>query len=148
MTPTQRRPGRVVALDPGRARIGVAVSDGAQTLAFPRPPIDAGDGEVARCAAVVRDEGAAVVVVGHPLQLDGTPGEAARHAEALAEALRLAVGDEAVGDESVAVLLHDERLTTVTASARLREAGVGSRDARGRVDGAAAVVLLESWLAT
>lgn len=133
--------GRVVALDPGSARIGVAVSDSDRHLAFPRPPVEAGDDEVGRCAAVVREEGAAQVVVGHPLRLDGTEGPAADRAEALATSLRAALLDDGVGVE-----LFDERLTTVTATSRLREAGVGARDARRRVDGAAAVVLLEAWL--
>jgi putative Holliday junction resolvase len=133
--------GRVVALDPGAARIGVAVSDAGRRLAFPRAAVAAGAGEVERCAAVVRDEDAVLVVVGHPLRLDGGPGEAAVRAEALASALRGALRD-------VPVVLHDERLTTVTATSRLRDAGVTARDAKDRVDGAAAVVLLESWLAT
>ena len=140
------RTGRVVALDPGAARIGVAVSDGARTLAFPRPPIPAGAGEAARCAVAVLDEGATVVVVGHPINLDGSEGEAARRAEALAEALRDELNE--LADAAVEVVLHDERLTTVTATAKLQEAGLDARAARERVDGAAAVVLLESWLQT
>jgi putative Holliday junction resolvase len=133
--------GRVVALDPGSARIGVAVSDSDRQLAFPRAPIAAGLDEVDRCVAAVREEGATLVVVGHPLRLDGTEGPAADRAAAMASTLR-----EALGADGVDVVLHDERLTTVTATARLREAGMAPRDVRGRVDGAAAVVLLESWL--
>jgi putative holliday junction resolvase len=143
VTARVRGEGRVVAIDPGDARVGVAVSDSARTLAFPRPPVAAGDGEVTRLAAVVREEAGAVVVVGHPLRLDGTEGRAAVRAAALAQALT-----EALDADGVQVVLHDERLTTVTATARLRDAGVTSRDARQRVDGAAAVVLLEHWLGT
>jgi putative Holliday junction resolvase len=143
VTERPRGAGRVVALDPGTARIGVAVSDSKRQLAFPRPTVPAGAGEADRCAAVVREEGAATVVVGHPLRLDGTEGPSADRAAVLAEAL----GRELAGD-GIEVVLHDERLTTVTASARLREAGVEARSARGRIDGAAAVVLLESWLAS
>jgi putative Holliday junction resolvase len=135
--------GRVVALDPGSARIGVAVSDSDRRLAFPRAPLEAGPGEEERCAALVRDESARLVVVGHPLRLDGSVGPAAAHADALAVALRAALEVD-----DVEVVLHDERLTTVTATSRLREAGHGARTARGRVDGAAAVVLLESWLSS
>jgi len=86
------------------------------------------------------------VVVGHPINLDGTEGEAARRAEALAEALRDELDE--LADAAVEVVLHDERLTTVTAAAKLQEAGLDARAARERVDGAAAVVLLESWLQT
>jgi putative holliday junction resolvase len=135
--------GRVVALDPGTKRIGVAVSDSDRRLAVPREPLEAGPGEVARCATLVREEDARLVVVGHPLRLDGTEGPAAAHAEDLAVAL----GAELAPDH-VEVVLHDERLTTVTATARLRDVGHGARTARGRVDGGAAVVLLESWLSS
>jgi putative holliday junction resolvase len=135
--------GRVVALDPGSARIGVAVSDSGRHLAFPRAPIVAGPGEAVRCAALVREESARLVVVGHPLRLDGSEGPAAAHADALAVAIRAALEVD-----GVEVVLHDERLTTVTAASRLREAGHGARASRGRVDGAAAVVLLESWLSS
>lgn len=135
------RRGRVVAFDPGSTRIGVAVCDAARTMAFPRDPVPAGDGSVARCAALVADEGASTVVVGLPLSLDGSAGPAALGATALAEALRAEL-------PGVDVVVHDERLTTVTATQRLRDAGGTSRGSRQRLDGAAAVVLLESWLAT
>ena len=94
-----------------------------------------------RCADLVRDEGAVLVVVGHPLRLDGSEGTAAGLAVELAHDLAAAL--EADGIE---VVLHAERLTTVTATSRLRDAGVDAKSARRRVDGAAAVVLLESWL--
>ena len=140
MTSPSRR-GRVVAFDPGTARIGVAVCDAAHTMAFPHEPVAAGPDAPARCAAIAREEQAETVVVGHPLRLDGTEGDAASAARELAAALRDELGD-------IAVVLHDERLTTVTASSRLRSAGVDAKAARGRVDGAAAVVLLESWLSS
>lgn len=143
MTVKGRGLGRVVALDPGTARIGVAVSDSDRRLAFPRPPLEAGPGEAERCAALAREESASLVVVGHPLRLDGSEGTAAAHADQLAVALRAALEPD-----DVTVVLHDERLTTVTATSRLLEAGHGARSARGRVDGAAAVVLLESWLSS
>ena len=143
MTEASARRGRVIALDPGTVRIGVAVSDSRRTLAFPRPSISAGDGEVDRCAEAAREEGASTVVVGHPLQLDGSAGDRAGHAEALASALAAGRSDEG-GD----VVLHDERFTTVSATDRLRDAGVNARRGRSRVDGAAATVLLESWMSS
>lgn len=111
-------------------------------MAFPREPIAAGEGEIARCAAAAIEEGATVVVVGHPLALDGSVGAAATRSARLADELA-----RALEGHGVAVVLHDERLTTVTAATRLRDAGVDARRGRERVDGAAAVVLLESWLA-
>ncbi len=142
MTLDAGRPGRVVALDPGSVRIGVAVCDSERRVAVPRPPIEAGPGEVARCRELVVEESACVVVVGHPVHLDGTDGAAARRSASLASALRAALEADGVDVE-----LHDERLTTVTATARLRAAGHDARSSKGHVDGAAAVVLLESWLA-
>ena len=142
MTVDAGRPGRVVALDPGSVRIGVAVCDSERRLAVPRPPIEAGRREVGALRGG-RPRGGApvVVVVGHPLHLDGTDGTAARARPALASALR-----DALEPDGVEVELHDERLTTVTATARLREAGRDARTSKSDVDGAAAVVLLESWL--
>lgn len=143
MSPRAQEHGRVVALDPGAVRIGVAVCDAGRVLAVPRDALQAGAGAAARCVALVREEAAVVVVVGHPVRLDGREGSAATGAVALADELR-----EALADDGVDVVLHDERLTTVTAAARLRDAGVSAKDARSRVDGAAAAVLLESWLAS
>jgi putative holliday junction resolvase len=135
--------GRVIAFDPGTVRIGVAVTDSARTMAFPRPHLLGGDDLATRCASVVREEQANVVVIGCPLRMDGTSGEAAAAAATLADAVRAALADPAVD-----VVLHDERLTTVSASKQLRAAGVDVRSSKNKVDGAAAVVLLESWLAT
>ena len=132
--------GRVLALDPGTRRVGVAVSDTARHMAFPRPALEAGPGLPARVRQLVDEEEISLVVVGLPKSLSGAEGAAARSARALAEQLSDLLEPP--------VLLHDERLTTVTASARLRDAGVAGRVSRDRVDGAAAVVLLESWMST
>jgi putative Holliday junction resolvase len=133
----------VVALDPGSVRIGVAVSDSSRSLAFPRPAVAGGPGEAERCAEVARDEEARTVIVGHPIRLDGTEGTAAQLAAELAASLA-----QLLAPDGIEVLLHDERLTTVTASSRLRDRGVDARGARSRVDSAAAVVLLEAWMGT
>ena len=102
-----------------------------------------GDGPRDRRALVdlVREEEAVVVVVGHPLSLDGTRGPAARAAEAEAEALR-----ELLEPHGVRVELFDERLTTVTAHQALTAGGTRGRDQRRVVDQTAAAVLLEAWL--
>jgi putative holliday junction resolvase len=131
---------RVLGLDLGEARIGVAVSDPEERVAVPAgtilvkgPPAD-----LKAVAALVREHGAGAVVVGHPRSLSGERGAAARHAEGFAEGLRMIL--------DVPVHLHDERLTTVEAERGLRAAGAGSRDRRGAVDQAAATVMLQSWL--
>lgn len=138
------RRGRAVGIDLGSRRIGVAVSDSAGTLATPRSTlVRTGDVERDRRALVdlVLAEGATVVVVGHPLSLDGTRGPAARAAED--EAASLAVLLE---DRDVAVELFDERLTTVSAHQALRAAGTKGRDQRKVVDQTAAAVMLMAWL--
>ncbi|HEY7478817.1 MAG TPA: Holliday junction resolvase RuvX [Actinomycetota bacterium] len=132
--------GRVLGLDLGDARIGVAVSDPDRRVAVPTGTIRVGQppGELKAVAALVREHGATLVVVGHPRSLDGSLGPQARHAEAFAEALRAVVG--------VAIELQDERFTTVEAERGLREAGVSGRRRRDAVDAAAASVILQSWL--
>ena len=89
-------------------------------------------------ARTVAEEEIEIVVVGHPLSLDGTRGPAALSVEAEAAALAELL--------DVPVVLHDERLTTVTAHRLLAASGVGGRERRRVVDRAAAAVLLQTWL--
>jgi putative holliday junction resolvase len=131
--------GRVIAVDPGSKRIGVAISDSARTLAFPRPSVVAGDAAVTEIAALVSAESADVVVVGRPLSLRGEAGAAVAAADELRGALVAAL-------PGVAVVSVDERFTTTMATRALREAGHSSREQRDRVDSAAAVVLLQGYL--
>ena len=100
---------KVVALDFGRARTGVAVSDPTGTLARPLAVVEraATEAGLARVAELVREEGAEQVVVGMPLTLRGERGEQARETEAFVEALRAAV--------DVPVDTFDERFTTTLA---------------------------------
>lgn len=124
---------RAVALDYGRARCGVAVSDPTGTLATPAGVVErpGSDGGLRRIGALVRDRGAEVVVVGLPLTLSG--GESEQAAEARDFAARLG---EVIAP--VRIELHDERLTTAQAR---RTGGEADEDAR------AAAHLLEAWLA-
>ena len=100
---------KVVALDFGRARTGVAVSDPTGTLARPLGVVEqaATEAGLARVAALVRDEGAEEVVVGMPLTLRGQRGDQARETEAFVETLRAVV--------DVPVETFDERFTTTLA---------------------------------
>ena len=100
---------KVVALDFGRARTGVAVSDQTGTLARPLGVVEraATEAGLARLAQLVREEGAEQVVVGMPLTLRGEHGEQARETAAFVEALRAAV--------DVPVETFDERFTTTLA---------------------------------
>src|SRR5919201_2473549 len=82
-------PGRALGLDPGDARIGVAISDPDRRLAVPLGTVHTGaPADVKAIATMVREHDVAVVVVGHPLTMAGEAGTRARHAEELAGALR------------------------------------------------------------
>ena len=135
--------GRVVALDLGSRRIGIAVSDAGRTMALPRPLVERRDPERDRRAvlALIDEVGAGTVVVGLPRSLDGSLGPAARAALGEVEALRTALEGTGVVVDTV-----DERFTTVTAATRLAEAGKRGQQARRSVDSAAAAVLLQAWL--
>lgn len=132
--------GRVAALDYGQARIGLAVSDELGMLAHPRPFVPARPLERALrdLRLLFRQEGVQHVLLGLPLSLKGAEGLAAGRARKFGQALGAATG--------VAIEYVDERLSTVGATARLREAGHDAREARGRVDSAAAALLLQAWL--
>ena len=132
---------RVLALDLGSKRIGVAVSDRSGTIATPLTVLArSGDAarDHARIAALVAEEEAGRVIVGLPLSLDGSLGPAARAARAETEALAVAV--------PVPVEAFDERLTTVTADRALTEAGMRADARRLVVDKVAAAVILQAWL--
>jgi putative Holliday junction resolvase len=131
---------RLLALDVGDVRIGVALSDETGTLASglvtlrsagPRKDVQA-------VAALVREHAVAQVVVGLPLRLDGSLGSRAEQVVAFVERLRRVV--------RVPVVTRDERLTSVAADERLAEAGVGRRDRKARLDQAAAALLLQEHL--
>jgi putative Holliday junction resolvase len=141
--------GRLVAFDLGRVRVGVAVSDPDQVVASPADTLDVADLDLghamdvdalgARLAHVARDVGAVGVVVGSPLALDGSEGEAAREARAVADVLRRST--------SLPVRLVDERFTTTAAERVLLEGDVSRAGRRKVVDRVAAGVLLQGVLA-
>jgi putative Holliday junction resolvase len=132
-------PGRVLGLDLGDVRIGVAISDPGRRLAVPLGTVHTGaPADLKAIASLVREHDVTLVVLGHPLLLSGRAGERARHAEAFAEALRAVL--------AVPVVLQDERLSTVEAERALRDAGAGGRARRRAVDRSAATVILQAFL--
>lgn len=141
-TPSAVTPGRVLGLDLGDARIGVAISDPDRRVAVPLGTVRVGQppGELKAIAALIDEHEVSRVVLGHPRSMSGEIGLRARHAEAFAQALRSVV--------KVPVDLQDERLSTVEAERTLAEAGVRGRDRRAVVDRTAAAVILQSWLDT
>ena len=132
--------GRVLGLDLGDARIGVAISDPDRRVAVPLGTVHVGrpPGELLAIAELVREHDATLIVVGEPISLDGSRGTRAAHAAAFAEAVR--------GVVDVPVALHDERLSTVEAARSLQQAGVSAKRQRAVIDASAAQVILQSWL--
>ena len=133
------RRGVRLAFDWGDARIGVAACDPDGTLAYPLTTIRAGASEIADLITVVAEYEPIEVYVGLPRSLSGGEGPAA--AKARERAKRLAGGIQ------VPVRLVDERLTTVTASQRLRAVGKRAKEQRELIDAGAAVAILEQALA-
>ena len=132
---------RVLGVDLGSKRIGIAVSDRSGTIASPLTVIQR-SGSVARdhqaIAKLVLEEEAEAVVVGLPLNMNGSAGPAAQAAVKEARALATVVG--------VPVHTSDERRTTVTADRAMMEAGMNAQARRKVVDKVAAAVLLQHWL--
>ncbi|HVP15034.1 MAG TPA: Holliday junction resolvase RuvX [Terriglobales bacterium] len=133
---------RILAVDWGERRIGLAVSDpreviasGLRTLLVTGP-----EAAAVAVAAVAAEVEAESIVVGLPLRMDGGRGPAAEAAQSFADLVRERSG--------LAVETYDERLTSAISERRLREAGVRTGHAKERVDQGAAVALLESFLAS
>ena len=135
------RSGVRLGLDPGDARIGVARSDPSGFLATPLETVRRSRGDLARLAEIVLEEEAVEVVVGLPLSLSGREGPAAAKVRVFAARLARRIAP-------VPVRLCDERLTTVSAEAMLRDRGRSGGKRRAVVDMAAAVVILQHALDT
>ncbi len=130
--------GRVIGIDLGDSRVGVALSNPDRTLASPLEVIKR-TGNLHRDIARIVDEWEAnMVVVGLPLSLDGSVGPAAK--KALIEVERMGATLQ------VPVDTYDERLTTVTAERLMTDAGLDSRNQRKVVDKIAAAIMLQAWL--
>jgi putative Holliday junction resolvase len=131
---------RVLAVDLGARRIGVAVTDGLGLSAQPLATIarHGGRRDIDALAAVVREHAVERVVVGLPLAPDGERGPAAKAAEAFAERLRAAL--------AVPVELIDESFSTVEAEEVLLEADLSRARRREVIDKVAAAVILRRWL--
>ena len=130
-----------LGIDPGDARIGVSRSDPSGMLATPVETVRRGKGDLARIAQILAEENAVEVVVGLPRSLSGREGPAAVKVREFALELARRVAP-------VPVRLCDERLTTVSAEAMLRDRGRKGAKRRAVVDQAAAVVILQQALET
>ena len=131
---------RVCAIDYGDARTGLAVSDPTGLLAGHTETVAAYRPEevIGRVAAVAEEYGVGRLVLGHPLNMDGTRGPRAEKAEAFAERLRAETG--------LPVALWDERRTTIDAHQILRANGKNGKKRKHIVDAVAASLILEGYL--
>ena len=128
-----------LALDVGRRRIGLARTD---ELGWVHPAgivkRTGGEADLERIRKAMEEHGASGLVVGLPLNMDGSEGDSARAVRSFAERLRQHIG--------CPVELWDERLTTFEADQMLQQAGYRSRRRRELVDQMAAVLILEDFL--
>jgi len=132
--------GRILALDLGKRRIGLALSDelgltaqGLDTLQRTNLRSD-----LARLSQIIAEKNVSLILMGNPLHMSGHAGRQAEHAREFADRLHTATG--------LPVELWDERLTTVEAQRVLRESGISIEKRAKAVDRLAAVILLESFL--
>jgi putative Holliday junction resolvase len=136
------RKGRRLAVDVGKARIGLAISDQDGILATPFETVARQASDTDSAAAIrlaVDDYSFIEVYVGLPLSLSGSPTPSTSDAVRLAHAISDAIGVE--------VRFVDERLTTVSASSNLRLAGKNAKNSRSIIDQEAAAIILEQALA-
>lgn len=131
---------RILALDHGTVRVGVALSDELKMIASPRGYLAAEPvAELLKnLEKLVQEQEVEQVLVGMPRNMDGTYGEAAARVRSFVTALKEVLG--------VPIRTWDERLTTVSAARQLRSGGTRARDQRQKVDAASAAVLLQSYL--
>jgi len=139
--------GRRLAVDVGKVRVGVAISDPDGILATPLVTLsrdlgtaaDSVPADMAELVRLVGEHEVVQIVVGLPVRLNGAEGPAAIDIRAYSDRLSRAVGQ-------VPIVLADERMSTVVATRRLAERGVRGKRQRAVVDQAAAVEILQSWL--
>jgi putative Holliday junction resolvase len=132
--------GRRIAFDYGDVRIGVAICDPDGILATPLPHLDARHPKLsAQISELFREYEPVAIYVGRPKSMSGSEGIAVEKVEGFVEKLNAIT--------ELPITFIDERLSTVDAARRLREAGKSAKDARVLIDSMAAVAILESGLA-
>jgi putative Holliday junction resolvase len=136
---------RYLALDVGDRRIGVAVGDEASRIAKPLTVIHRSSrvDDVSRIAELVREQGAGALVIGHPLNADGTVGPQAEHIERYARAL---IEELQAKGLDLPGILWDEYGSTQRAQEAMIAGGRGAKRRRARIDAVAAAVILQEYL--
>ena len=132
---------KIMAVDLGHARTGIAISDIGERLASPVGTITEYVDErlLPKIADIAKEQRAEMIVVGHPRNMDGSRGEAAKRAEDLAAKLGEMTG--------LPVKLWDERMTTVSAIGILNQTDVRGKKRKAVIDAVAAVLILENYMA-
>jgi len=131
---------RVLGVDAGERRIGLALSDASGLIASPLEVVTVREGEDPTALVLdrTRESGAECIVVGMPIDLRGEEGVAAQRMAAFVGRLRAAT--------ELPVDVSDERMTSAVAARSMQEAGLTERDRRGQVDKVAAALILQTWL--
>ena len=133
-------PHPALGIDHGDARIGIAATDEFGILAHPVETIDRSRVDaVERIAQLVAARGCRTLVLGLPLRMDGSEGTSAAKVREFADQLTARIPD-------IPLVLVDESLSTISASAKLREAGRKARQQKAVIDQAAAVEILNTWM--
>jgi len=132
-----------IGLDVGKARIGVAASDPDGLLAMPVETVRRGPGDLARIGQLIADRDASWCYVGLPKHMRGGEGDSAKDAREFANRLARQL---AKSGASIGIRFIDERLTTVTATNQLSQAGRKVNRHRAVIDQQAAVIILQSAL--
>ncbi len=134
--------GRVLALDYGRRRLGMAISDprGITARGIPTAQVRSREGAVAAASKAADEHQAGEIVIGIPLNMDGTSGPMAAEVEDFASKLERMTG--------LPVRRWDERLTSVEANRTLQEMGVRTKGRKGDVDRMSAILILQGYLSS
>lgn len=134
--------GRILAIDYGRARIGLALSDSQKRIALPYKVVDvpknAKDLALFLLATIQTIQDVDQILVGHPLLMNATKGEMTLEVEAFAERLSRLI--------PIPIVLWDERFTSSIVEQSLKEMGLSRKQRKGKTDPAAAALLLQSYL--
>lgn len=134
---------KILALDVGEKRIGIAVSDPLGIVARGLEVLHRSDlpSDLRAIQRIVEEQGAGRILVGHPVNMDGSEGEMAIKIRGFAERLMAHLGED-----GPPVQLWDERLSTEVAEGVLEERGIGWRERKSVVDQVAAAVILQEYL--
>ena len=130
--------GKLLGLDHGDRRFGIALSDAGKIIATPRLVVEGEDALWETLGSLVKEEDIEAVVLGLPLNMDGTEGPRARKVIEFSRALETKTG--------LPVLFQDERLSSFAAESALSEAGIHGRRRKDRVDMVAAQIILQGYL--